>query len=69
MIVIVVGINWRGDVNLMSTNFSGISKKNIIASPTPTPAPTPKQFKFDSSTDLEKELESINPQVSESDFE
>lgn len=36
---------------------------------TPTLSPTPKTFKFDSSTDLEKELESINPQVLDSDFE
>lgn len=29
----------------------------------------PKTFKFNSSTDLKKELESINPQVLDSDFE
>lgn len=37
--------------------------------PTPTPGPRPKTFIFDSSTDLKKELESINPQVLDSDFE
>lgn len=29
----------------------------------------PKTYKFDSSTDLKRELENINPQVLESDFE
>lgn len=42
------------------------------ASPTSTPVPTPstpKTFQFDSSTDLEAELEKVNPQVLDSDFE
>lgn len=40
-----------------------------------TPSPTissynpPKEIKYDSSTDLKQELESIDPQVSDSDFE
>ena len=29
----------------------------------------PKTFKFDSSTDLKAELESVNPQILDSDFE
>ncbi len=41
-----------------------------------TPAPTPQtpsynppqEIKYDSATDLKKELESINPQVQDSDF-
>lgn len=32
-------------------------------------SPTPQTFKYDSSTDLEKELESINPEVLDADFE
>lgn len=39
---------------------------NPVASPSPSPTPT--VFKFDSSTDLKKELDSINPQVLDSDF-
>ncbi|KKR81164.1 MAG: hypothetical protein UU73_C0003G0268 [Candidatus Daviesbacteria bacterium GW2011_GWA1_41_61] len=35
---------------------------------TPTPTPTPLQFNFDSSTDLKKELELINPQIQSDDF-
>lgn len=41
--------------------------------PTPTvPAPTPnapKTFSFDSSTDLKVELEKVNPQILDSDFD
>lgn len=48
---------------------------NIGKTNTETPAPTnaapvaPKSFQFDSSTDLNAELEKINPEVSDSDFE
>ena len=34
----------------------------------PSPSPAPKVFKYDSSTDLEKELESIDPKVLDSDL-
>lgn len=36
--------------------------------PSLLPSPTPKQFKFDSSTNLKQELETVNPQVLDSDF-
>lgn len=39
---------------------------------TPLPSATinqPKEVKYDSSTDLKKELESVDPQVLDSDFE
>lgn len=39
---------------------------------TPTPIATPnapKSFNFDASTDLKAELEKVNPQVLDSDFE
>lgn len=32
-------------------------------------SPTPKTFQFDSSTDLGKELESVDPKVLDSDFD
>ncbi len=52
---------------------NSISKTSLVVQPipsnTPTPAPTPKTFKFDKSTDLKKELEGVNPQVLDSDFE
>ena len=40
------------------------------ATPDPTPAYNPpKEIKFDNGTDLRKELETIDPQVLDSDFE
>lgn len=49
----------------------GQKVQKVVATPSPTPAPpqTPKTFKFDSSTDLKMELEKVNPQVLDSDFE
>lgn len=38
-------------------------------SPKPTPTPNvPQTINFDSSTDLKKELDNVNPQVLDSDF-
>lgn len=48
------------------------TKTNSISlkvTPTPTPAPTPVVFQFNNSTDLNKELNTVNPQVLNSDFE
>ncbi len=42
--------------------------KNIVQS-TPVPTPNaPKTYNFNSSADLKKELDSINPQILDSDF-
>lgn len=45
---------------------------NLVSTPAPvvipSATPTPKTYKFDSTTDLKKELDSINPQVLDSDF-
>lgn len=67
-VVIIFGQK-RGINNLVSPNFSKISQPDVSQPPTPSPASRPKQYNFDSSTDLKMELESINPQVLESDFE
>ncbi len=40
-----------------------------VISPTPTPTPTPIEFHFDKSTNLQKELDTINPEVLDSDFD
>lgn len=57
---------WKaGLVNPMGYIFG-----NSVGTSTPIPTPNaPKTFQFDSSTDLKKELDSINPQVLDSDFE
>lgn len=36
---------------------------------TPTPTPTPIIFHFDKSTNLKSELETINPEVQDNDFD
>ncbi len=46
----------------------------LISPSVTTPLPSseinqPKEIKYDSSTDLKQELETINPQVLDSDFE
>ncbi len=47
----------------------GISAGAQQSSPLPIQSPkTPKVIKYDSSTDLQKELDSIDPQVLDSDF-
>lgn len=53
---------WEGK---LASPFSGAPSPI----PTPIPSPTPKTFNFDSSTDLKGELETVNPQVLDSDFE
>lgn len=44
-------------------------KLTTQTTPTPIPTPTIKQFKFDASTNLEVELETVNPEVKENDFD
>lgn len=70
-VVIILWIFLRNPVNGSNLMLNPLGKQSVLssASPTPSPAPTPKTFKFDKSTDLKKELETINPQVLESDFE
>ena len=67
IIVIVFLGSKRTNLGLTSTNFNQTSKQTDSL-PNATPN-APKQYNFDSSTDLKKELDSINPQVLDSDFE
>lgn len=48
---------------------SDLTTSSSNLAPSPTAEPKPKTFQFDSSTDLEKELEKIDPKVLDSDFE
>lgn len=65
ILVLVVKHNVDGDsISLLNP----LGKNMVQSTPAPTPN-APKIFKFDSSTDLKKELDSINPQVLDSDFE
>ena len=76
VIVLLLGIVfWLISKNINSKNslltspgLGKVSGEQI--SPTPTQSPTPpKTYSFDSATDLKSELENINPQVLESDFQ
>jgi hypothetical protein len=44
-------------------------EKNSLPTPTSSPPNAPKTFQFGASTDLKQELDNINPQVLDSDFE
>lgn len=47
-----------------------ITRQQVAPTPASVITPdAPKTFKFDSSTDLKVELEKVNPQVLDSDFE
>lgn len=41
----------------------------MVVSPLPNFINKPQELKYDSSTDLKKELDGVNPQVLDSDFE
>ncbi len=53
---------------LVSPNFQSLSNQ-AVSSPTPTPRPTPQSFQFDSNTDLNQELQRVNPKVGTEDFQ
>lgn len=76
IIIIIAGIfvssNKIPDGKLIGPNFQSILRgpvKTPVPQQTPILSPTPRTFNFDSSTDLRGELETINPQVLESDFD
>ncbi len=56
-----------GNNKLVGTGFN----RPLTSTPTPLPLPpqSPKTFKLDASTELEVELQKVNPQVLDSDFE
>lgn len=73
MLVSVVIIIWLiARSNSQSKLFApGYSQTLGEQVPEPTPAPpvAPKTFELDAATDLEAELEKINPEVLDNDFE
>ncbi|EKD85312.1 MAG: hypothetical protein ACD_38C00047G0021 [uncultured bacterium] len=68
LLTIVNSLN-NGNKTLISpTLWQGGDK--TVAGPESTPAiNAPKEIRYDSSTDLEKELNSINPQILDEDFQ
>lgn len=73
-LIILVAVGWlifksntAGD--LVNPLLQGSDKTTPTPSETPAPPNAPKTFQFDSSTDLKKELEKVNPWVLDTDFE
>lgn len=60
IILVVIFIFKKESNNLIGPDFS---------TTTASPVSSIRQYQFDEKTDLKKELESINPQVLDSDFE
>lgn len=57
----------NGTLKLVSPGFIGFTKQP--ASPTPSPnMKAPKSFQFDANSDLNAELEKVDPLVLDSDF-
>ena len=71
ILILLVGLFWLFTQSESKTvSFSSPQATNISESiPTPIPSQVPTSYKFDRSTDLENELEGVDPQVLESDFE
>lgn len=65
LIMIILGIFLLG--NLSSQKVT--APQTFSVSPTTTPIPTPIQYRFDSSTDLKKELDSVDPIILDNDFD
>ncbi len=65
IILITVVMLWLGSKN---SNQTGLVTPQMEKVSTSVPPQAPKTFQFDRSTDLKKELDSINPQVLDSDF-
>ncbi len=70
LVLALVGLVVVSIYLILSGTLHGTSKTlaNPNYEPSPSPSPTTKQFKFDKSTNLQKELDSINPEIKDSDF-
>lgn len=67
ILTIVKNLN-NGDRSLISPAFWQKTDQSA-ATPNPTPSYNPPQeIKYDSSTDLRRELDSVNPEVLDNDF-
>jgi hypothetical protein len=70
ILILVVGIFMVKILpsNSTSKGIADIKTSADNATPAPTFAPTPEPIQYDSSTDLKKELDSVDPSVSNDDF-
>lgn len=72
IIIIVIFFLTQGGQTKVLVNPGGLligKTESFTPASTPAPPNAPKTFKFDGSTDLKMELDKVNPQVLDSDFE
>ncbi len=62
-------LNKTNSQELISPDGKKILQQITKQETTPTPTPTPVEFHFDRSTDLQKELETVSPEVLDNDFD
>lgn len=69
--IVVYFVTSKQNASLVGSTFiQQITRPQPSPNSTPVSTPNaPKTFKFDSSTDLKAELEKVNPQVLDADFE
>lgn len=68
LVIIWLVLNKDDQNNPLLSPILGKIRTQVVNSPLPSPN-SPKTFKFDQSTDLKKELETIDPKVLDSDLE
>lgn len=71
IIVIILSLSrYQPGSNLISPLLSLPKTNRVSATPIPTSVPpqAPQTFKFNRSTDLKKELDQVNPAVTDQDF-
>lgn len=70
MILIIIIIIVIAGFGVMSRDLQNdLQTPESVPDGSVIPPQAPKTFKFDSSTDLKKELESINPEIQDDDFQ
>ena len=69
--IVVYFVTGKNEGGLVGPKFiQQITHSQPVQTSVPVASPNaPKTFNFDSSTDLKKELEKVNPQVLDSDFQ
>lgn len=67
-VVIVAGFLNNGNKGLISPGTGKPTASQASFSPAASSYNPPKEIKYDSSTDLKQELESVDPEVLDSDF-
>lgn len=67
-IIIIIFITFITVIIIISSKKEEVKENKTFINTVLEVTPTPQTFKYDSSTDLERELESVDPKVLDSDF-